>query len=100
MEGCGKRVLCRNLCKKLQILPLTSQYILSLLMFIVQNKNFFLTNNENLNLDTKQRNNLYLPQASLTIYRKGAYYLRIKIFNNLLLEIKNVAGNQKSSKLF
>ena len=64
MEGCGNRVLCRNLFKKLQILPLTSQYMLSLLMFVVQNKNFFLTNNEDHNLDTRQRNHLYLPQAN------------------------------------
>jgi len=34
MEGCGNRVSCRNLCKKLQILPLTSQYMLSLLLFV------------------------------------------------------------------
>jgi hypothetical protein len=34
-------------------------------------------------LDTRQRNNLYLPQANLTIYQKGAYYSGIKIFNNL-----------------
>jgi len=40
MEGCGNRVLCRNLFKKLQILLLTSQYMLSLLMFVVQNKIF------------------------------------------------------------
>jgi hypothetical protein len=40
MEGCGNRVSCRNLFKKLEILPLTSQYMLSLLMFIVQNKKF------------------------------------------------------------
>jgi len=59
MEGCGNRVLCRNLFKKLQILPFTSQYMLSLLMFV---------------LDTRQRNNLYLPQANVTIYQKGAYY--------------------------
>jgi hypothetical protein len=95
MEECGNRVLCRNLFKKLQILPLTSQYMLSLLMFVVQNKKNFLTNNENHNLDTRQRNNLYLPQANLTIYQKGAYYSGIKIFNNLPLEIKNVAGNKK-----
>ena len=67
IEGCGNRVSCRNLFKKLQILPLTSQYILFLLMFVVQNKNLFLTNNENHNLDTRQRNNLYLPQTNLTI---------------------------------
>jgi hypothetical protein len=80
-------------------LPSTSQYILSLLTFVVQNKNFFSTNNENHNLDIRQRNNLHLPQANLTIYQKGTYYLGIKIFNNLLLVIKNVAGNEKSSKL-
>jgi len=96
MEGCGKRILFRNLFKKLQILPLTSQYIrmLSLLMFVVQNKNFF--NNENHNLDTRQRNNLYLPQENLNICQKGAYYFGIKIFNSLFSEIKNVAGNKKN----
>ena len=98
-EGCENRFLSRNLFKKLQILPLTSQYILSLLKFVVQNKNFFSTNNENHNLDTTQGNNLYLPQANLTIYQKGAYYLGIKIFNNLSLEIKNIAGNEKKFKI-
>ena len=68
-------------------------------MFVVQNKNLFLTNNENHNLDTGQRNNLYLPEANLTIYQKGAYYWGIKIFNSLPLEIKNVAGNQKKFKI-
>jgi len=72
MEGCANRVLCTNLFKEFQILPLTSQYMLSLLMFVVQNKNLFLTNNENHNIDTRQRNNLYLLQANLTIYQKGA----------------------------
>jgi hypothetical protein len=67
MGGCGNRVSCRNLFKKLQILPFMSQYMLSLLMFVVQNKNFFSANTENHNIGTKQRNNLYLPQANLTI---------------------------------
>jgi len=40
MEGCGNRVSCTNLFKKLQILPLTSQYMLYLLMFVVQNNLF------------------------------------------------------------
>jgi hypothetical protein len=98
MEGCGNRVSCRNLFKKLEILPLTSQYMLSLLKFVVQKKNFFLTNNESHNIYTKQRNNLYLPQANLTIYQKGAYYLGMKIFNNLPMEIKVVADKQKKFK--
>jgi hypothetical protein len=58
-------------------------------------RKIILTNNANHNLDTRQRNHLYLPQTNLTKYLKGAYYSGIKIFNNLPLEIKNVAGNQK-----
>jgi len=65
----------------------------------VQNKNLFSTNTENHTTDTRQRNYLYLPQANVIIYQKRVYYLRIKIFNNLSLEIKNVAGNKKSLKL-
>ena len=56
MEGCGNGVSCRNLFKNLQILLLTSQHILSLLMFVVKKK--IPTNNENHNLDTRQINNL------------------------------------------
>jgi len=67
-------------------------------MFVVQNKNLFLTNNENHNLDTRQRNKFYNPQANLTIYQKGAYYLGIKIFN-LPLEIKNLLVTKKKLKL-
>jgi len=64
-------------------------------MSVVQNKIFF--NNENRNTDNRQRNNLYLSQANLTIYQKGAYYSGINFFNNLPLEIEVVAGNKKKS---
>jgi hypothetical protein len=73
--------------------------MLSSLMFVVQNKNFFSTNKESRNIDTRHRNNLYLSQANRTIHQKGAYYLGIIIFNNLTLEIKTVADNQKKFKL-
>jgi hypothetical protein len=98
MEGWGNRVSCRGLFKKFQILPFKSQYMLSLLMFVVQNRTLFLTNTANYNFDTRQRNNLYFPQANLTIYQKGAYYSGIKTFNNLPSKFKNVAGNQKKFK--
>jgi len=35
----------------------------------------------------------------MTIYQKGAYYSGIKIFNNLPLEIKIVAGKRKEFKI-
>ena len=78
---------------KLNILPLTTQYLLSLLIFVVQDNSFFLTNIEIHNIDTRQRNNLYLLQANLTRYQKGAYYSGRKIFNNLPMETKNATDN-------
>jgi CRISPR/Cas system-associated exonuclease Cas4 (RecB family) len=59
------------------------------------NKNLYLKHIDNLNTETRQRNNLYLPQANLTIHKKEAYCSGIKIFNHLPLEVKNVGGNQK-----
>ena len=92
-RGCGRK---RKRSETLLVLS-TSQYMLSLLMFVVQNKNLFQTKNENRNLDTRQRNSLYLPQANLNIYQKGAHYSGIKILNNIHLEIKNVAGNHENT---
>jgi hypothetical protein len=51
-------------------------------MFIVQNKNIYLKNIDNHNIDTIKRNSLYLPQATLTTYQKGAH-LGTNIFNPL-----------------
>jgi hypothetical protein len=79
MIGYGNRVSCKKLFRKLKILPLTSQYILSLSKFVVQNKNLFSTNTENHHIDMRQTNNLYPPEANSTIYQKGAYYLGTKI---------------------
>ena len=44
-------------------------------------------------------NNLWLPQWNLIVHRKGIYFWGIRIFTNLHLEIKNVAGNQKKLKI-
>jgi hypothetical protein len=64
-------------------------------MFVLQNKTLFPSNIDSHTVDTRQRQNLYLPQANLTIYQKGAYYAGIKIFNKLPIEIKNTSNNLK-----
>ena len=46
MAGCRYRDSCRKLFINLEILPLPSQYILSLLMFMIRNRNQFLVNSE------------------------------------------------------
>jgi hypothetical protein len=39
IPGVGPRDSCRNLFKKLDILPLSCEYILSLLLFVIDNQN-------------------------------------------------------------
>ena len=75
------RVSYRNLFRRLEILPLVSQHILSLTLFVVKNKNLFISNSENNTKSTRQCNNFYQPITDLTIYQRGVYYMGIEIFN-------------------
>jgi len=84
------RVSYHELFKKLNILPLHSQYILSLLLFAVRNIEEFTSNSEVHSINTRHRSHLYPPSIKLTKYKKGVHYSRIKIFNHLpqILECK------------
>jgi hypothetical protein len=75
----SKNASCRQLFKELKILPVQSQYIFSILLFVIKNKNQFLFNSQVHKINTRQTSNLYLPSANLTVYQKGVYYSGIKI---------------------
>ena len=93
--GYKSRVSCRSLFKRLEILPLMSQYILSLMLFVVKNKHLFMLNSENHTKSARQLNNLYHPITSLTVYQRGVHYMGIRIFNNLPPFIKDTFNNTK-----
>jgi hypothetical protein len=92
------RVSCRNLFRRLEILPLLSQYILSLMRFVVKSKKFYL-NSENYTKSTRQFNNFYQPVTNFTIYRRGVHYMGIKIFNNLPPYIKDISNNNRKFEI-
>jgi hypothetical protein len=95
MMGYRNRVSCRSLFKRLEILPLTSQYILSLMFFVVKNKHFFIMNSEYHTKSTRQLNNLYHPITNITVYQRGLHYMGIRIFNSLPPYIKDISNNSK-----
>jgi hypothetical protein len=95
MMGYRNRVSCRSLFKRLEILPFTSQYILSLMLFVINNKHLFILNSENHTKSTRQLNTLYHPVTNLTVYQRGVHYMCIKIFNNLPPYIKDISNNVK-----
>jgi hypothetical protein len=86
--GHGNRDSCTNLFKELTILPFTSQYMFSLLVFVVNNRDQFLMNSEIHSINTRQGSNLHLPLANLDIYQKGVPYSGINVFNSLPSSIK------------
>jgi hypothetical protein len=59
------------------VLPLASQYILSLMPFGVNNKNIFILNSEKHNVSTRRITNFYQRTSNFTVYQKGVYYMGI-----------------------
>ena len=87
------RDTCRPLFKKLGILPLPSQYIFPLLLFVVTNKKLFSMKSQIHSIHTRHSDNLHLPQTGLTLVQKGVAYCGCKIYNHLPLHIKNISNN-------
>ena len=93
--GCGTRDSCRILFKKLKILPLISQYLLSLFIFVVNKRDQFLINSEIHNINTRHSSNLHLTSANLDIYQNGVYCSGSKVLDSLPFNIKNFSNNPR-----
>jgi hypothetical protein len=98
MVGTGNRESCRKIFTSLKILPLPSQYVYSLVMFVVNNKVLFTTNTDNYKIVTRNSSNLYVPITNFTIFQKGPQYFGIKMYNNLADNIKQLSGNKNQFK--
>jgi hypothetical protein len=96
--GARSNVSCRGFFKLLKILPLSAQYIYSLLVFVVINRNLFLDNEELHTIKTRYSFNLHPPLAHLTNCQKGVYYAGIRVFNHLPISIKSIANEIKVFK--
>src|SRR5215469_12827064 len=81
----SKQDSCQLLFKQLQILTLPSQYLYSLLVFVVKNRDLFSLNSDIHNLNTRFKNNLHLPLTNLTMIQKGVLYSGSRFFNYLPL---------------
>ena len=97
MTKSGKRDSGRLLLKRLEILPLRSQYIFSTLLFVVKNNDLFTMNQEIYNINTRSNTNLHTPLCKLMVVQKGVYSTGIKLYNHLPPNLKNLS---KEIKLF
>jgi hypothetical protein len=82
---------CKEMFSKLGILTLYSQYIFSIIMFVVKHKDLFTINMELHKINVCQKSDIHIPLVSLTKVQKGVYYSGITLFNSLPPNIKQVA---------
>jgi hypothetical protein len=75
----AKKTSCRELFKKFNILPLASEFLLSILSFIVYTIEKFQTNSVIQSTSTRYRYNLHVPNSNLSKYQKGVYYYGTKL---------------------
>jgi hypothetical protein len=85
----GGKNSCRKFLKKLYILPLYSQYIFSVLLFVVKDRHLFNINSDFHNLK-RTSHDLHPPTANLTVFQKRVCYSGVKIYNHLPLTLKQL----------
>ena len=75
-----------HILRRLKVLPLKSQYIRSLLIIIVNDRDQFLIISEIHNINTRHSLNLHLPLENLDIYHKGT----IQVFRILIVSLSTL----------
>jgi hypothetical protein len=99
MTGNRSKYSCRNLFTKLEIIPLPSLYIFSLLRFVIKNKELFIANEETHSYGTHNCTDLYYPSIKLKKFHTGVHYMGVKIYNSLPTYVKNEINNAKVFEL-
>jgi hypothetical protein len=94
----GRYDSCRAFYKKSQILPLPSQYVFSLLVFVNKNRSCFISSSEIHDINTRYNHNLHLPSTNLTLVQKGVPFAGSEIYNHLPLNIKTPSKDTKRFK--
>ena len=73
-------------------------YIYSLLLFVIDNGDYFKVNSEIHNINIRNKSNLHLQISNLSVHQKGTYYTGIRVFNSLPSQIKELCHNRNQFK--
>jgi len=81
MTASRPKTSCKPLFQSLGILTVTSQYILSLIKFLLQNQEQFTSSTAVHSINMRNKLKLHKPISNLTLYQKAVYYMSIRLFN-------------------
>jgi hypothetical protein len=90
MKGCGLRESCKEHFRHMKIFPLRSQYIHSLMMFVVKNREIFDTNNAHYEIKYTHE-----PGKSGNIWKRD---MALRVFNALPNTLKDNFNDIKKFK--
>ena len=96
--GIRSRDSCREHFRVLKILPLQSQFILSLLLFVIDIKDHFRMNSEMHHINTRNKLCLHLCIFNLSVYQQGTNYPGIKVYNSMPSQIRELAHSRHNFK--
>ena len=80
------------------ILTLSSQYIFSVFVFVVENRDLIMSNRDIHSFNTRNSFDLHLPAAYLTTVQRGVLYSGCKVYNSLPIHIKSHSENSRHLK--
>jgi len=72
--------------------------VVSLLLFVINNKNHFQVNFEIHNINSRNSSDFYQPLSHVTIYQKCPLHMGIKVYNSLPAETKYLSHNIQQFK--
>ena len=98
IAGAHPRSSCRHLFKELGILTVASQYIYSLMKFVITNPTEFRTNSSVHSYNTRRKNDLHYSRLNLALAQKGVNYAATKVFSHLPNSIKTLTDSQLAFK--
>ena len=90
-----KRKFRRLKVKTKKILPFYSQYIFSLLIYVVDNRHLFIINQDIHNISTRSNLKFHIPSFNLTKFQKEVNYSGNKLFNHHLSHIRSLSDDTK-----
>jgi hypothetical protein len=88
ITGSKDRDSCRDSIRNLKIVQFHLQYILSLLLFVVDNTSMHNLNSEIHNVNIRQQLKLHQHSGNLSLYQKEVSSFSIKVLNSLPQSLK------------
>jgi hypothetical protein len=83
MLGVSSRSCCRKWFKVLELLPIPSLCIYSLMLFVVDSMHYFQSNSTVHGINTKFKNQLHIPSVRLSAIQRGTIHSAVKLFSTL-----------------